>query len=68
MAVIRKPYPMSSRRPTWEYQLIFVASYPLFLCGAILRRFAHAERTASTPRSVFAEARQSAHRALPYAF
>lgn len=68
MAVIRKPNSMTSRRPTWEYQVIFLLSYPLFLCGAVLRRVAHAERAAATPRSVFAEARQSAHMALPYAF
>ena len=68
MAVIRKPYSLTSRRPTLVYQVIFLLSYPLFLCGAVLRRVAHAERAAATPRSVFAEARQSAHMALPYAF
>lgn len=68
MTEISRPKSLSSRRPTVEYQLIFLASYPLFLCGALLRRMTHAKRFAGTPRSVFAEARQDAHMALPYAF
>ena len=41
MAVLRKPR-ASSRRPSLEYQLIFLASYPLFLFGAVARRMSHA--------------------------
>ncbi|RTL72293.1 MAG: hypothetical protein EKK41_05420 [Hyphomicrobiales bacterium] len=67
MAVLRKPR-ASSRRPSLEYQLIFLASYPLFLFGAVARRMSHAGRPAAVQRSVFAEARQDAHMALPYAF
>jgi hypothetical protein len=68
MTLNSNPRPTSSGRPTVEYKLIFIASYPLFLCGALLRRMTHAERSAGTPRSVFAEARQDVHVALPYAF
>ena len=68
MSAQRKMTAPSARRVSWEYKLVFLASYPLFLCGAILSRMSLAGRQSGAPRSVFAQARQSAHMALPYAF
>jgi hypothetical protein len=60
-----------SVRDKWEYRLIFLASYPIFLGFEILDRCLHLGRDPSPGkqrRSVFAAAREAADTSLPYAF
>lgn len=60
-----------SVRGNWEYRLIFLASYPIFLVFEIADRVVHLGREASGagPRkSIFGAASEAADRSLPYAF
>jgi hypothetical protein len=63
---------LRSKRPSWEYRVIFAASYPIFLLSEVVDRARRALRLAP-PRtrenkSVFAAAKQAADTSLPYAF
>jgi hypothetical protein len=56
---------------TWEYRLVFVASYPIFLVCEILESVLGLRRKASASRpckSLFARTRDTANTCLPYAF
>jgi hypothetical protein len=60
-----------SVRGTWEYRLIYLASYPIFLAFEIIDRVVHLGSTAAQTRprkSIFASARAAADTSLPYAF
>jgi hypothetical protein len=65
------PSRSTSVRGTWEYRLIFLVSYPIFVVFEIADRVVHLGREVSDARSrksVFAAARESANTSLPYAF
>ena len=55
-----------------DFRLIFLLTYAIFLVGAAAGRLLPRRRTtafaAARPRSIFAEARASAYRTIPYAF
>jgi hypothetical protein len=59
-------------RGTWEYRLIFMASFPVFLVTEIVGRTVRTRRAVASPaghsKSIFAAARESANTSLPYAF
>ncbi|NJO36020.1 MAG: hypothetical protein HC869_26055 [Rhodospirillales bacterium] len=55
----------------WEYRVIFLAAYPLFLVCEVIERILHlGQRTPARQscKSIFAAAKEAADTSLPYAF
>lgn len=50
----------------WQFRLLYAATFPLFLTAVALGRLAGERR--DTGHSIFAEARQAAGMAIPFAF
>lgn len=59
------------KKVTWEYRLIFLLSFCLFLVAAIVERMMPHKwmgQTAKSHKSVFVEAKEAASTSVPFAF
>jgi hypothetical protein len=74
MAILKTGhYPAKEVRETWDYRLMFVASFPIFLVAEIFERCATGHSRSPSKNgdrepSLFRAAKEAAHRSLPYAF
>lgn len=60
----------SRKGDVWEFQLLMVATYPIFLAISLLRSLTGRRHAAADgrPRSIFAEARADASSTIALAF
>jgi len=62
------PHARIRAREAKEFQLIFLATFPLFLVAGLVKRALSPRRDSSQRKSVFAEARAAANTCIPFAF